>query len=45
MQELEIYVFGVAKGSLPQFMVPEGGGEAETPSDNIMVIFFSFLTF
>ena len=41
MQELEICVFGVAEGSLPQVMVPEGGGEAETPVDDLMVIFFS----
>ena len=45
MQEIEICVFGVAEGSLPQVMVPEGGGEAETPADNLMVIFFSLLTY
>ena len=39
MQELEICVFGVAEGSLPQVMVPEGGSEAET-ADNLMVILF-----
>jgi len=44
MQELEIYVFGVAEGSLPQVMVLEGGGEAKTPADNLMGIFFSLLT-
>lgn len=44
MKKLEIYVFGVAKGYLPQVMVPEGGGEAETPAKNIMGIFFSLLT-
>lgn len=41
MREQEIYVFGVAKGSLPQVMVPEGGDEVETPANNLMVIFFS----
>ena len=41
MLELETYVFRVAEGSLPQVMVPEGGGKAETPVDNLMVIFFS----
>ena len=41
MRELETYVFGVTEGSLPQVMVLEGGGEAETPADNLMVIFFS----
>ena len=44
MQELEIYVFGVGEGSLPQVMVLERGGEAETPANNLMVIFLSFLT-
>ena len=44
MQELEICVFQVVEGSLPQVMVPEGGGEAATPADNIMVIIFSLLT-
>ena len=45
MQELETYVSGIAEGSLPQFMVPKGGGEAKTPADNLMVIFFSLLTY
>jgi len=45
MRELEIYVFQVAKGSFPQVMVPKGGGEAETPADNLMVIIFSLLTY
>ena len=45
MQELEICVFGVVEGSLPQVMVLEGEGEAETPTDNLMVIFFSLLTY
>jgi len=40
MQELEICVFGIAKGSLPQVMVPEGGSEVETPADSLMMIFF-----
>jgi len=40
MQELEIFVFGTAKGFLPQIMVLEGGSEAETPTDNLMVILF-----
>jgi len=40
MQELEIYVFGAAEGSLPQVMVPEGGSEAEAPVENLMVILF-----
>jgi len=40
MQELEICVFGAVEGSLPQVMVSEGGGEAETPVENIMVILF-----
>ena len=44
MQEIEIYVFRVTEGFLPQVMVLEGGGEAETPVDNLMVIFFSLLT-
>jgi len=44
MQELEIYVFGVAEGSLPQDMVPEWGGEVETCDENLMGIFFSSLT-
>jgi len=39
MRELEICVFGVAEGSLPRVIVPEGGGEAETPTDNLMAIF------
>ena len=45
MQELEIYVFGVVEGSLPQVMVLDGGGEAETLVDNLMGIFFSLLTY
>ena len=40
VQELEIYVFGAAKGSLPQVMVTEGGSEAETPFENLVVIIF-----
>ena len=40
MQELEIYVFGVVEGSLPQVMVQKGGSEAETPTNNLMVILF-----
>ena len=40
MQELEICVFGTAEGSLPQVMVLEGGSEAETPANTLMVIFF-----
>jgi len=44
MQELEICGFGVVGGSLSQVMLPEGGGEDETPIDNLMVIFFSLLT-
>ena len=41
MRELKTCVFGVAEGSLPQVMVLKGGGEAETPADNLMVIFSS----
>jgi len=41
MRELETCVFGVAEGSLPQVMVPEGGDEAETLAHNLMAIFFS----
>ena len=41
MQELENCVFGVAEGSLPQLMVLDGGGEAETPAENLLVMFFS----
>jgi len=33
------YVFGVAGGSLPQVMVPEGGDEAKTLAHNLIVIF------
>ncbi len=40
IQELEICVFAVAEGSLPQVMVPEGGSEAETLVDNLVVILF-----
>ena len=40
MQEIEICVFGIAEGSLPQVMVPEGGSEVKTPIENLMVIFF-----
>ena len=40
IQELEICVFGAAEGSLPQVIVPEGGSEAETPTDNLVVILF-----
>jgi len=40
MRELVTCVFGVAEGSLPQFMALEGRGEAETPADNLMVILF-----
>ena len=40
VQELEICVFGVSEGSLPQVMVPEGDSEAETPVDNLVVIIF-----
>ena len=40
MQELEICVFGVAEGFLPQVMVPEGGSEVEAPADNLVVILF-----
>ena len=40
MQELEICVCGAVEGSLPQVMVPEGGIEAETPSNNLLVILF-----
>jgi len=45
MQELEIYVFGVAEGSICHVMVPEGGDEAETDEENLMGIFFSLLTY
>ena len=45
MQELEIYVFGVAEESLPQVMVLKGWGEAETHANNLIVIFFSLLTY
>jgi len=44
MKELEIYVFGVAEGSLPQVMVLKGGGEAKISAEKLMVIFFSLLT-
>jgi len=40
MREPETCVFGAAKGSLPQVMVPEGGDEVETPAHNLIVIFF-----
>lgn len=40
IQELEICVFGAIEGSLPQVMVPEGGREAETPADNLVLILF-----
>ena len=40
MQELEICVFGAIEGSLPQVMVPEGGSEAETPANNLVVVLF-----
>ena len=40
IQQLEIYVFGVAEGSLPQVMVPEGGSEAEALVENLVVIPF-----
>ena len=40
MQEREIYVFGATKGSLPQVMVPKGGSEVESPTDNLVVILF-----
>jgi len=40
IQELEICVFGVAEGSLPQVMVPEEGSEAETPANKLVVILF-----
>ena len=40
IQELEIYVFGAIEGSLPQVMVPEGGSEAKTPANNLVVILF-----
>lgn len=41
--KLKLYVFGVAPRFLPHVMVPGGGGEAETPMDNLMDIFFSNL--
>lgn len=34
------YVFGVAEGSVPQVMVPEGGYEDKTLAHNLIVIFF-----
>ena len=40
MQELEIFVFGVAEGSLTLVVVPEGGSEVEAPADNLVVILF-----
>ena len=40
MQELEICVFCTVEGSLPQVMVLEGGSEAETTTNNLMVILF-----
>lgn len=45
MEELEICVFRVPEGSIPQFMIQEGGGEVGTIIDNLMVIFLSFLNF
>lgn len=33
-------VLVVVERSLPQFMVQEGGDEAETPMHNLIVIFF-----
>ena len=41
--KLKLCVFGVAAGFLPHVMGPEGGGEAETPVDNLMDIFFANL--
>lgn len=36
--KLKVFVFWVAAGFLPHVMVPEGGGEAETPMENLMNI-------
>jgi len=44
MQEVGICVFWIAEGSLPQVMVTEGESEAETPANNLKVIFFSLIT-
>ena len=39
-ENVKTCVFGVAKGSLPQVMVVEGGDEAKAPMHNLIVIFF-----
>ena len=41
--KLKLYVFWVAAGFLPHVMVPEGGGEAETPVGNLVDLFFANL--
>jgi len=45
MQEIEIYVFRAAQRSLPQIMIPKGGNEAKTPTDNLVILLLSLLTY